>query len=98
MLLLERQRSTSEGVRARKGLGDGRAGRVRLTFDSIQGTSVENSFKDPTRMQMGEITDDLDIDYASMRMAPHAVRSSSIGRLPARPCGLPFLPPWERRL
>jgi hypothetical protein len=42
---------------------------------------------------MGEITDDLDIDYASMRMAPHAVRSSSIGRLPARPCGLPFLPP-----
>ncbi|KAL7413364.1 HAD-like domain-containing protein [Mrakia frigida] len=35
------------------------------------GTSVENSFKDPTRLQQAEVVDDLDVDYTQAKIPPH---------------------------
>lgn len=49
---------------------------VSLTSRRIAGnagTSVKNSFKDPTRLQQEEIVDDFDVDYSSARVPPHQV-------------------------
>lgn len=37
------------------------------------GTSLKDSFKDPTRLQQKEINDDFDLDYSSFKALPHEV-------------------------